>query len=265
MQYTIIAENDISKWQDNTGARYHFPKRYRKILAPGTSLIHYKGRLIDKSFAPLRRSLMPHYFAVSIAGRHYADGDSDKGDQFLDIVDYRILENVVPIRIDGKTIEHIPEKLKRNYWRNGVRAATAAIFQTVAELGGLVVGHVDEGSLDASDDLYTSVLEGASKKVYSTRFERSPALRKRAIRIHGSRCAACEISMAAKYGPLAGNYIQVHHKRPLSLNGGPTLVDPRADLIPLCPNCHAMVHNGRLLTVNELREALGLIAIEHGD
>lgn len=36
-------------------------------------------------------------------------------------------------------------------------------------------------------------------------------------------------------------------------------MNPREDLIPVCPNCHAMLHrkeNGVYLTVEELRERL---------
>ena len=37
------------------------------------------------------------------------------------------------------------------------------------------------------------------------------------------------------------------------------VVDPVKDLIPVCPNCHAMLHrqmNGRQLTIQELQEKI---------
>jgi len=48
--HTVITENDESEWGDETGTLYHFPKRYRKNLEPGTRLIYYKGRIKNKVF-----------------------------------------------------------------------------------------------------------------------------------------------------------------------------------------------------------------------
>lgn len=50
----VIAENDLSKWADQTGVLYHFPKRYKEILIQGTEVIYYKGKLKIKAFSALR-------------------------------------------------------------------------------------------------------------------------------------------------------------------------------------------------------------------
>jgi 5-methylcytosine-specific restriction protein A len=47
---------------------------------------------------------------------------------------------------------------------------------------------------------------------------------------------------------------------PISTIGKEYLLDPVKDLVPVCPNCHAMLHrgiNGRVLTVEELRNVVG--------
>ncbi|MCR7161755.1 restriction endonuclease, partial [Pseudomonas aeruginosa] len=46
----VIAENDVSIWDDETGAVYHYPRRYSAILKPGVQVVYYKGKLTDKSF-----------------------------------------------------------------------------------------------------------------------------------------------------------------------------------------------------------------------
>jgi len=46
------------------------------------------------------------------------------------------------------------------------------------------------------------------------------------------------------YGEIAEGYIHVHHLRPLSEVGEAHAVDPVADLRPVCPNCHAVLHLG---------------------
>ena len=58
----VIVENDTSQWEDQTGAVYHFPKRYKAWLTPGTEVIYYKGRIKDQAFASARLSAAPHYF-----------------------------------------------------------------------------------------------------------------------------------------------------------------------------------------------------------
>ncbi|EOV5436814.1 HNH endonuclease [Vibrio parahaemolyticus] len=53
--------------------------------------------------------------------------------------------------------------------------------------------------------------------------------------------------------------MHIHHKVPVSRLGISTLVDPEKDLVPLCANCHAMVHRKKdqTLSVEELKVLLG--------
>ena len=72
-------------------------------------------------------------------------------------------------------------------------------------------------------------------------YERDSRNRARAIVYHGNRCLGCGFSFDNVYTPEhARGYIEVHHIHPLS--EGPRVVDPYEDLIPLCANCHRMVH-----------------------
>ena len=51
------------------------------------------------------------------------------------------------------------------------------------------------------------------------------------------------------YGELGKDYIEVHHLHPVSQ--GERQVNPIEDLIPLCSNCHSMIH--RLEDVSDWR------------
>jgi HNH endonuclease len=54
---------------------------------------------------------------------------------------------------------------------------------------------------------------------------------------------------------VASVYLHVHHLRPLSQAGGARAVDPVADLRPVCPNCHAVLHRREpVFSIEELRE-----------
>lgn len=81
------------------------------------------------------------------------------------------------------------------------------------------------------------------------------ANRARAIEIHGSKCQICGFDFDNQYGPsLARGYIEVHHIRPLSEER--ELVDPETDLMPVCSNCHSMLHRkrGEVLDIEILQE-----------
>ena len=95
---------------------------------------------------------------------------------------------------------------------------------------------VDQAATGSSADI-----EGTpSWRIHRT-YERNPRNRAMAIVLHGNNCLGCGFSFDVVYtSGHARGYIEVHHIRPLS--EGPMEVDPRHDLIPLCANCHRMVH-----------------------
>ena len=87
-----------------------------------------------------------------------------------------------------------------------------------------------------------SATEGAAKTVTLTTYERSLAARRKCVQHYGAHCAICGFDFAKVYGPVGEGYIHVHHVIPLSAIGGEYEVDPIRDLIPVCPNCHAIIH-----------------------
>jgi 5-methylcytosine-specific restriction endonuclease McrA len=101
--------------------------------------------------------------------------------------------------------------------------------------------------------------EGAGKQVVVNKYERDPKARKGCLKHHGYNCAVCGFSFEGRYGLLGREYIHVHHLVELSMVGSGYEVNPKKDLIPICPNCHAMIHRsgpGRALTPEELKQQL---------
>lgn len=47
-----------------------------------------------------------------------------------------------------------------------------------------------------------------------------------------------------------------HYKRPLYLNATEIYIDPKKDLVPLCSNCHRMIHRDKfnILPVEDLKQ-----------
>lgn len=85
-------------------------------------------------------------------------------------------------------------------------------------------------------------LEGARRTVSATIYERDPALRAACIDHYGVSCQICGLDFERRYGAIGSGFIHVHHLRPLSGVGEQHHVDPVADLLPVCANCHAMLH-----------------------
>lgn len=107
--------------------------------------------------------------------------------------------------------------------------------------------------LDASEAL----IEGAAVTIPVSKYERSPEARARCIAHHGYACKACGFDFQRVYGDLGKEYIHVHHVTPLSEVRQAREVDPIKDLVPVCPNCHAMIHSTKpILTIEQLREHL---------
>ena len=84
--------------------------------------------------------------------------------------------------------------------------------------------------------------EGAKKTVVVNAYERNPQARAACIAHFGLQCAVCSILLEDRYGSIAAGFTQVHHIVPLSKVGPGYRVDPKKDLRPVCPNCHAVIH-----------------------
>jgi len=116
-----------------------------------------------------------------------------------------------------------------------------------------------DSSLNERDSDFTSTETVEGKKVlrYTTVYERDPKARAEALTIHGYDCKGCGLNFGDFYGEHGRGFIHVHHIKPLS-ESGETKIDPKTDLIPLCPNCHAMVHKNKsnTLTLDELKEII---------
>jgi hypothetical protein len=87
-----------------------------------------------------------------------------------------------------------------------------------------------------------SVFEGAIKRINVNKYERNIVARKMCISYYGAKCSVCSFDFEKTYGVIGENFIHVHHLKQLSSIKSEYLVDPINDLVPVCPNCHAMLH-----------------------
>ena len=89
------------------------------------------------------------------------------------------------------------------------------------------------------------------------RYERNPAARDKCIAHFGAKCAVCGFVGEQTYGSKGEDLIHVHHLIELSKVGEEYEVNPIKDLIPVCPNCHAMIHRRKpAFSVAEIKKML---------
>ncbi len=87
--------------------------------------------------------------------------------------------------------------------------------------------------------------ESRNHIISTTQHYRSQAAKNECIRLKGCYCKICGFDFQKEYGEVGKGYIEVHHITPigqLSSADGYEGTDPEIDLIPLCSNCHSMIH-----------------------
>lgn len=100
-------------------------------------------------------------------------------------------------------------------------------------------------------------IEGTAKQILVNKYERNPVARRICISHYGTHCQICNFDFYKTYGELGRNFIHVHHLISFSQITEEYELDPLKDLIPICPNCHSIIHRRHEpLSVNELIEII---------
>lgn len=103
--------------------------------------------------------------------------------------------------------------------------------------------------------------EGKQIEFYGTKAERDPRLRRAFLKTQPRpyRCEVCGMDFESVYGEIGIDVIDVHHKKPLSIDGKEILVEPTSEYLAcLCSNCHRIIHKRKnsVFTVEELRQMM---------
>lgn len=124
---------------------------------------------------------------------------------------------------------------------------------------GIIVGQFKDNDSDEITDPNNEIAEGAKSRIVVNRYERSTEARRKCIEANGCKCAVCRFDFGKVYGTIGEGFIHVHHIKPIAEIGKSYVVNPATDLVPVCPNCHAMLHhgeNGKVLSIEELRKII---------
>lgn len=144
------------------------------------------------------------------------------------------------------------------------------VLEEVKEINGAVVKikkqNINKDKNNNSDEVLLGeektdkFKEGKVTEVYVNKYERDRGARDRCIEHYGAICKVCDFDFETTYGSIGKGYIHVHHIIPLHKIKKEHKVDAIKELVPVCPNCHAMLHrNGSSdidMTIEELKELI---------
>lgn len=194
---------------------------------------------------------------------------SERKDSFQTYLDLARSQNQrFTFQINGKPIEETTSKTEwedieievgRSYFdsKEEFAALSKALFDFLCLVLYLMVNEIEWAQTDGEEAKY----EGALTSALVNKYERSRYNRAICLQFYGFECRGCGDALEKKYGPLGADVIHVHHIIPVSQMGGSYKLNPIRDLIPLCPNCHNIVHRiNPPLAISDLHKITGLIS-----
>lgn len=120
---------------------------------------------------------------------------------------------------------------------------------------------VTEDSLDTPEEVYEAKTFDPSEMVgrNSSRPKTNPRIAKAELKKNEYKCFfdTAEESHKTFETPSGQNYVEAHHIIPLAQQSKfPNMLDTKANIVPLCPNCHRKIHKGTKQTVDEMLEKI---------
>lgn len=175
----------------------------------------------------------------------------------------KLVDDLYPIIADDHRafIRLAAKHRKKSAWRAsfspGMILYLNKLFGILLPMPSYFSGKSDTGNL-FPNEIFSSAIctEGSVSKVLVNRYERDREARELCVEHYGPKCQVCGIDFESVYGDLGKGFIHVHHRKPISEIGESYKVNPIEDLVPICPNCHAMIHRYDLLSIEELRDIL---------
>lgn len=125
--------------------------------------------------------------------------------------------------------------------------------------GGFIAAEISEESIIYPEVLKSmNLIEGAKKQITINAYERNPAARKACIMHYGAVCLVCGFNFQKAYGDDFEGIIHVHHIKPLNEITQEYVIDPIMDMVPVCPNCHLVIHSkpSGIYTIDEVKSFL---------
>lgn len=189
--------------------------------------------------------------------QHWGDSASKKAN-YIDI-EFDILLNPKTDKLmDYDSLAHIDQNRIQQWTpqQSGISIKDEIVENLEASWFNFITENRYIGNSFLSNDVIAkeTYYEGKSKEVTQTSYERNPRARKLCLDHYGYSCQICDFNFEEAFGEIGKGFIHVHHITPISEIGQEYEIEPLKDLIPVCPNCHAMIHSKRpAFGINEIK------------
>lgn len=140
-------------------------------------------------------------------------------------------------RLAGNTFRVLPDRLATSSYRSEEALISALIGDVTSEQHDEVYG----ATIDQVE-LLQPTLEGRQRLREHLVRERDPALiRKFKEGLRSFACSVCNFDFEKVYGDIGHRFVEAHHVEPIGMREGDSITSV-TDLVPVCSNCHRMLH-----------------------
>jgi len=171
-----------------------------------------------------------------------------------------IKQPIIRKLLDDKFSKHILTRIdnRQPFVYEGLGAIFNYIDSTpvriIWEFNSLNPSRTEKGIDEITDNRF---IEGKHRKITVNSYERNPFARRECLGYHGFSCKICGFHFEKFYGEIGKRYVQVHHLIHFSEITEEYVIDPIKDMIPVCANCHAMIHRKNpILSPDELKSMI---------
>jgi 5-methylcytosine-specific restriction enzyme A len=177
-------------------------------------------------------------YLVSERHRKLTEGTSNSYIDYLNNITNHLGSDITAKLVhQSGSINEINEQLKKNSMPDGSRRNCLSAFRAYQEFR----LRFPMDNVIFPDEVL-EFAEGAVTQIQVNKYERDTNARLACINHHKPICKVCGTDFGLKYGEIGIGFIHVHHIVPISKVGKQYLLNPIDDLVPVCPNCHAMLH-----------------------
>ncbi len=174
---------------------------------------------------------------------------------------------VLDTPITREDIQSIDSEFKR--FGEGAQKKPVGLLPAIFEIikGKCKRTQIVKQSLDIPEEIEEKdlgkLVEGAKKQIIVNAYERNTQARRVCINHYRKKnngklkCEICGFDFGAFYGEKFAEKIHIHHIVEISSVGAEYEIDAVKDLIPICPNCHMVIHSKKpAYTPEEIKEML---------
>lgn len=234
--------NEIKKFilftMPSRGGVYYYPQH--KIIAPSNTLVFFQYKALLVGYAIFLES-KKFELSKNIEGKTYNgyyQFAPNSITYFSKPLTFQKLSEAYP---SFKGFNQSKQKIPIQY--------LPAIFELI-RTDNMILATDNASFYDEFDDAEISALyEGAKKQITVNAYERNIAARRTCIEYYKQqnnghiRCMICGFDFGEIYGKNFSDKIHVHHIVEISSIGKEYKINPINDLIPICPNCHMVIHS----------------------